>query len=139
MKRHNYQDIGRQYLAYLLEDREYDEAARLCVKILGKNKVLWEEEVYKFAQIQQLKAIAPYLPRDDPKLTPGVYEMVLNEFLQTDHVVRCRSKQFLGVGFLKSCRGCRSTGMDRDLLCGYFRALKILCASGHQICTTYKL
>ena len=87
LKKHNYQEIGRQYLTYLLEDREYEEAARLCVKILGKSKAMWEEEVYKFAQIHQLKAIAPYLPRDEPKLSPGVYEMVLNEFLQTDHVV----------------------------------------------------
>lgn len=87
LKKHSYQDIGREYLTYLLEDREYEEAARLCVKILGKNKAMWEEEVYKFSQLRQLKAIAPYLPRDDPKLAPGVYEMVLNEFLQTDHVV----------------------------------------------------
>ena len=87
LKKHNYQEIGRQYLTYLLEDKEYEEAARLCVKILGKSKAMWEEEVYKFAQIHQLKAIAPYLPREEPKLSPGVYEMVLNEFLQTDHVV----------------------------------------------------
>ena len=87
LKRHNYQEIGRQYLTYLLEDRKYEEGARLCVKILGKNKAMWEEEVYKFAEIHQLKAIAPYLPRDEPKLSPGIYEMVLNEFLQTDYVV----------------------------------------------------
>ena len=83
-----FQDIGKQYLNYLLEEKGYDEAARLCIKILGKNKELWEEEVYKFAQIQQLKAIAPYLPRGDPQLAPAIYEMVLNAFLQTDHKVR---------------------------------------------------
>ena len=49
------QEIGKQYLTFLLEEREYEDAARLCVKILGKSKELWEEEVYKFAQIHQLK------------------------------------------------------------------------------------
>ena len=33
MKRHNYHDIGRLYLAHLMEDMEYDKAARLCVKV----------------------------------------------------------------------------------------------------------
>ena len=33
IKRHNYQDIGRLYLAHLMEAMEYDKAARLCVKV----------------------------------------------------------------------------------------------------------
>ncbi|XP_041366904.1 vacuolar protein sorting-associated protein 41 homolog [Gigantopelta aegis] len=84
LRRHTYEDIGRQYLNYLLEAKCYDEAGRLCIKILGKKKALWEAEVFKFAKIKQLRAIAPYLPREDPKLSPAVYEMVLNEFLHTD-------------------------------------------------------
>ncbi|XP_048239189.1 vacuolar protein sorting-associated protein 41 homolog [Haliotis rufescens] len=84
LKRHTYEGIGRAYLNYLLEERCYDDAGRLCVKILGKKKELWEDEVYKFAKINQLKAIATYLPRGDPKLNPAIYEMVLNEFLQGD-------------------------------------------------------
>ncbi|XP_064648417.1 vacuolar protein sorting-associated protein 41 homolog [Lineus longissimus] len=82
LKRHDPQEIGRQYLNHLIENVKFDDAARLCIKVLGKNKQFWEEEVYKFARIQQLKAIAPYLPKGDPKLEPAVYEMVLNEFLQ---------------------------------------------------------
>ena len=78
------------YLNYLHENEKYDEAAKQCVKILGKNRLLWEEEVYKFARIQQLKCIAPYLPRGEPYLGPAVYEMVLNEFLQTDEMVSDR-------------------------------------------------
>ena len=42
-------------MSYLLSKREFEKAAQLCVKILGKNKDSWEEEVYKFAQIKQLK------------------------------------------------------------------------------------
>lgn len=49
------QAVGRAYLDYLLEEQEYDEAGRLCVKILGKKKESWEEEIYKFAKIHQLK------------------------------------------------------------------------------------
>jgi hypothetical protein len=87
LKKHDPQDIGRQYLSHLLDNEKYDDAARLCIKVLGKNKQFWEEEVYKFARIQQLKAIAPYLPKGDPKLEPAVYEMVLNEFLQINEEV----------------------------------------------------
>ncbi|ESO87990.1 hypothetical protein LOTGIDRAFT_126722, partial [Lottia gigantea] len=87
LKKHTYQGIGQEYLHYLLEEEQYDEAGVLCIKILGKKKDLWEDQVYKFAKIKQLKAIAPYLPRGDPKLSPAIYEMVLNEFLQTDYEV----------------------------------------------------
>ncbi|CAH1788445.1 unnamed protein product [Owenia fusiformis] len=84
LKKHNFQDIGKAYLAYLLEEQSYSEAAQLCSRILGKSKDLWEEEVYKFAQIRQLKSLAPYVPREEPRLDPAIYEMILNEFLQTD-------------------------------------------------------
>ena len=51
----HYQAIGKAYLNNLLEGGYYDEAGHLCVKILGKRKDSWEEEIYKFAKIQQLK------------------------------------------------------------------------------------
>ncbi|KAK6166083.1 hypothetical protein SNE40_022857 [Patella caerulea] len=87
LKKHTYEAIGQDYLHYLLEEEQYDDAGLLCVKILGKKKDLWEEQVYKFSKIKQLKAIAPYLPRGDPKLSPAIYEMVLNEFLMSDYEV----------------------------------------------------
>ena len=48
-------EIGRAYLNYLIEEEAFDEAGQLCVKILGRKKELWEEEIYKFAKIKQLK------------------------------------------------------------------------------------
>ena len=39
----------------LIEEENYDEAAKLCVKLFGKNKEMWENEAYKFASIRQLK------------------------------------------------------------------------------------
>ena len=50
-----HQDIGKQHLDFLLTEERYEDAARLCVKILGRNREMWEEEVFKFAQIHQLK------------------------------------------------------------------------------------
>ncbi|KAH9500097.1 Vacuolar protein sorting-associated protein 41 [Bulinus truncatus] len=55
LKLHTFLDIGRKYLDYLLEEEAYDDAGRLCVKILGKKKESWEVEIYKFADIHQLK------------------------------------------------------------------------------------
>lgn len=84
LKTHTYAGIGKAYLNYLLEGGYYDDAGHLCVKILGKRKDSWEEEIYKFAKIHQLKAIAPYIPRSEPRLERAIYEMVLNEFLISD-------------------------------------------------------
>ncbi len=54
----------------------------------GKEKNLWEEEVFKFARLHQLRAVTPYLPRGECRLDPHIYEMVLFEFLKTDSAVR---------------------------------------------------
>lgn len=44
-KRHTVLDVGRIYLDHLLACEKYDEAGKLCLKVLGRNKKLWEEEV----------------------------------------------------------------------------------------------
>lgn len=83
LERHTILGVGQRYLDHLLKQEKFDEAAHLCSTIFGSNKQLWEDEVYKFAQIRQLRSVAPYLPLDDP-LGPAIYEMVLNAFLQDD-------------------------------------------------------
>ncbi|XP_072268322.1 vacuolar protein sorting-associated protein 41 homolog isoform X2 [Pyxicephalus adspersus] len=85
VKRHEVLDIGLAYVTHLVEKEEYDTAARKCQKILGKNMKLWEDEVYRFKKIGQLKAISKYLPRGDMRLRPAIYEMILDEFLRTDY------------------------------------------------------
>uniref|UniRef100_A0A8C8LV20 Vps41 beta-propeller domain-containing protein n=1 Tax=Oncorhynchus tshawytscha TaxID=74940 RepID=A0A8C8LV20_ONCTS len=60
-------------------------ASRKCQKVLGKNMELWENEVYRFKTIGQLKAISQYLPRGDLRLRPAIYEMILHEFLKSDY------------------------------------------------------
>ncbi|KAG7267052.1 hypothetical protein CRUP_026295 [Coryphaenoides rupestris] len=85
IKRHDVQQIGMEFINHLVERGEYDSAARKCQKVLGKNMELWENEVYRFKTIGQLKAISQYLPRGDLRLRPGIYEMILHEFLKTDY------------------------------------------------------
>ncbi|CAL7933383.1 unnamed protein product [Xylocopa violacea] len=83
-KKHTLINVGRVYLDHLLACGKYDEAGKLCLKILGKDKKLWEEEVYKFARVHQLRSISSYLPRGDVTLDPLIYEMVLYEYLKMD-------------------------------------------------------
>ena len=56
----------------------------MCPAILGRNKDLWESEVYRFAKLKRLKVISKYVPRGDLRLSKAIYEMILNEYLQTD-------------------------------------------------------
>ena len=57
---------------------------------IGQDQKLWEEEVFKVARHQQLRALSPYLPRGGAngqlQLNPHVYEMVLYEYIKTDHI-----------------------------------------------------
>lgn len=70
---------------HLIKQGKFDEAAKLCCRVLGTNKDLWEEQFYKFVPCKQLRSVSSYLPRtDECKLDPQVYEMVLYEYLTTD-------------------------------------------------------
>ncbi|CAD7086533.1 unnamed protein product [Hermetia illucens] len=85
-------NVARLYIDHLIAQKQFDEAAKLCLRAFGSNKVLWEEEVYKFVKVQQLRSVSAYLPRtNDCKLKPQVYEMVLYEYLKLD------SKGFLNL------------------------------------------
>ncbi|XP_071450795.1 vacuolar protein sorting-associated protein 41 homolog isoform X2 [Hetaerina americana] len=91
-KRYNALSIGRAYLDHLLAENEFEKAGELCCKILGQDKILWEEEVYKFARICRLRAVSKFLPRGeegvggrkDCQLDQHIYEMVLYEFLKLE-------------------------------------------------------
>jgi hypothetical protein len=77
--------VARLYVDFLLSHQKYEDAAKLCLDTFGNNKDLWEEEVYKFVKVKQLRSISSYLPRtEDCKLNPQVYEMVLYEYLKFD-------------------------------------------------------
>ncbi|EDV54271.2 uncharacterized protein Dere_GG21404 [Drosophila erecta] len=77
--------VAKLYINHLLALKKYDDAAKLCLRILGNDKDLWEEEVFKFVKCQQLRSVSAYLPTSNEcKLDPHVYEMVLYEFLKFD-------------------------------------------------------
>uniref|UniRef100_A0A182NF47 Fructose-1,6-bisphosphatase isozyme 2 n=1 Tax=Anopheles dirus TaxID=7168 RepID=A0A182NF47_9DIPT len=77
--------VARLYLDHLLSLQQFDEAARLCQRVFGTDRQLWEEEVYKFVKVKQLRSVSSYIPISDAcKLNPHVYEMVLYEYLQLD-------------------------------------------------------
>uniref|UniRef100_A0A336LZS8 Fructose-1,6-bisphosphatase isozyme 2 n=1 Tax=Culicoides sonorensis TaxID=179676 RepID=A0A336LZS8_CULSO len=79
--------VARLYLDHLLSIQKYEEAAKLCLRTFGNDKKLWEEEVFKFVKVKQLRAVSAFLPRtNDCKLSPHVYEMVLYEYLQLDPI-----------------------------------------------------
>ena len=49
------QEVGKEYLDYLIDERRYEDAARLCVRHLGNNRQLWQREAFRFSELQQLK------------------------------------------------------------------------------------
>lgn len=80
-------DVAKLYVDYLISHQSYEQAAKICFDIFENNKDLWEEEVYKFVKVKQLRAISAYLPRSvENKLNPQVYEMVMYEYLKFDKV-----------------------------------------------------
>lgn len=98
LKKNTVLSVGRLYLKHLLSEEshhsQYEKAAQICRMICGNDKSLWEQEVMRFKRINQLRLVAPYLPRGpELVLDPAIYEIVLKEFLEND------SK-----GFLKTIR-----------------------------------
>ncbi|XP_044763027.1 vacuolar protein sorting-associated protein 41 homolog [Coccinella septempunctata] len=85
VRRYNLENVGVQYLDYLLANQMCDQAGKLCLKIFQNKSALWEEQIYKFAAKHQLRSVSPYIPRSyNHKLNPHIYEMILYEFLKLD-------------------------------------------------------
>ncbi|XP_060533869.1 vacuolar protein sorting-associated protein 41 homolog [Cylas formicarius] len=83
--RHTIQSVGVDYLDHLLRNGSYDMAGRLGLKIFGRNPSLWEDQIYKFASVQKLRSVSPYIPKTlESKLNPHIYEMILYEYLKLD-------------------------------------------------------
>ncbi|XP_018795192.1 PREDICTED: vacuolar protein sorting-associated protein 41 homolog [Bactrocera latifrons] len=77
--------VAKLYINHLLTLNQFDDAAKLCLRVLGNKKSLWEEEVFKFFERHQLRSVSAYLPTsDDCKLDPHIYELVLYEYLKHD-------------------------------------------------------
>ncbi|CAO1625027.1 unnamed protein product [Sympodiomycopsis kandeliae] len=77
--------IGRRWIHHLVDDvGDFEKAAHLSTRILGRDSSAWEEWVFLFLQRGQLDKLVDLVPLDDPKLSSVVYDMILAHFLQTD-------------------------------------------------------
>ncbi|KAI9018076.1 hypothetical protein CLU79DRAFT_761600 [Phycomyces nitens] len=83
-KRFNVDDIGYTYLNQLVLENRFDQAAKECKGILRNDRGLWEDWVFRFIELGELKAIAPFIPMKDPQLSSTLYEIVLAYFLKSD-------------------------------------------------------
>ncbi|BES91997.1 light protein [Nesidiocoris tenuis] len=85
LERHTTWSVGQAFIDHLLEQKMFEEAAILCSKIVGADKIKWEQEIRKFANANQLRSLADYLPTSyDSALAAHNYEMVLYEYLRID-------------------------------------------------------
>ncbi|XP_039266626.2 vacuolar protein sorting-associated protein 41 homolog isoform X1 [Styela clava] len=85
LKTHNFLEVGMTYISHLLDEKQYEDAARACVRVLGNDIEQWEKIVDKFATAHQLNTLSPYLPRGDVRLPYRCYELVLQDILRKDH------------------------------------------------------
>ncbi|KAI8371458.1 uncharacterized protein BYT42DRAFT_594997 [Radiomyces spectabilis] len=76
-RRFDVDKIGQTYLDWLVQEKQFQEAARECRNVLKDDKGLWEDWVFTFTEMGELKAIAPYIPVKDPQLSSTLYEIAL--------------------------------------------------------------
>eukprot|EP00094_Tigriopus_californicus_P000945 TCALIF_00915-PA protein Name:"Similar to VPS41 Vacuolar protein sorting-associated protein 41 homolog (Homo sapiens)" AED:0.03 eAED:0.03 QI:173/0.5/0.66/1/1/1/3/0/890 len=85
LRRHSVLDVGRICLDQLLLAGDFDQAGSLCVRLFGRDRELWQNEVYKFTQLNNMRALAPFLPKGTEfRLDPQIYEMTIFEFIKMD-------------------------------------------------------
>lgn len=84
LNRNSQISVGKKFLDHLLLMEKYVEAGQLTAKLFGNNKKLWQEEIFKFAQVHQLRQVSAYIPRSEVTLDPYIYEMVLYEYLKLE-------------------------------------------------------
>lgn len=85
LRKNNATEIGIMYVEYLIEKKDFELAARKSKEVLGNDVEVWEEMVTKFIHAGQVASLYPYLPKDDIRLNPRCYDMVLSDLLKKDH------------------------------------------------------
>ncbi|KAL0840814.1 hypothetical protein ABMA28_014624 [Loxostege sticticalis] len=83
--KHSVVKVGEQYLEHLLSEHLYEEAAILCARICKSDKSLWEAQIVKFTEVNQLRTISPYVPKNpEQALGKHIYELIIYEYLKVD-------------------------------------------------------
>ncbi|KAB7507228.1 Vacuolar protein sorting-associated protein 41-like protein [Armadillidium nasatum] len=80
-------NVGQTYIEHLIAHEHYKMAANLAPKILGNDKILWEEMVVRFNNINQLKHLSCHIPTGPPGplLSTAIYQTILLDLLKSDH------------------------------------------------------
>lgn len=73
-----------QEVSRIKSNTAYEYATLECIRLIGKDPILWERWIYAFIKKQLLVHILPYIPVDDPLLPKEVYEVVLETFFLHD-------------------------------------------------------
>ncbi|KAI0432474.1 hypothetical protein F5Y09DRAFT_145367 [Xylaria sp. FL1042] len=79
------QRIGELWIQELLEDGEWDKAARIIGTVV-KTPDRWEKWVYTFAGAKRFDEIVNYMPSEpmQPPIPGTIYEIVLGHYLRTN-------------------------------------------------------
>ena len=81
LARHNYAEIGRDYIRFLIDDWQLKLAAQKCKMFLFSSQE-WEREALAFNAKDSLRLLVPYLPIQNPQLRPSIYGEALREFIE---------------------------------------------------------
>ena len=69
------------HLEILLQQDKNEEAARECKLLFGKDRSLWEKWIIVFIKRKRLSALVPFIPTGAPRLSPSIYEKVMDTLL----------------------------------------------------------
>lgn len=91
LNRHTLKEVEELYMKELLKGgtpESYGEAAKLCVSICGHDRESWDHVIQTFCDLNQLKHLLPYLPRNLKgfHLDRKSFDFILNDCLNRDSV-----------------------------------------------------
>ena len=53
-------EIGQTYLNWLVEHKDYEDAAENCPGVLGNDRTMWEDWVFRFVELGELKVCVSF-------------------------------------------------------------------------------
>ncbi|CAD7699980.1 unnamed protein product [Ostreobium quekettii] len=72
-----YDQVVDRYMDHLFTKQRFEEAGKMCPKLLHHDYNRWERYIFHFAQRSQLHTLAKHIPTSNPTLKPAAYNMVL--------------------------------------------------------------
>lgn len=85
LRRNSKISVGKKFSDYLFSKRNYAEAGKLTAELCGDDKYLWQEEIIKFEEVQQLRQLSNYVPTTGKVILDSTfYEKILYEYLNEE-------------------------------------------------------